>query len=69
MTDLDFAVVDVAPEPYAVTPRLLARVAITASDDTPVHAVALRAQVRIEPGRRAYTDDEAAGLVDLFGPR
>ena len=69
MTELDFAVVDVAVEPFAVTPRLLAKVAITASDDTPVHTVALRAQVRIEPGRRAYTDEEAAGLVDLFGPR
>jgi hypothetical protein len=29
----------------------------------------LRCQVRIEPARRQYTDDEAAGLIDLFGPR
>ena len=26
-------------------------------------------QVRIEPLRRGYTDDEADGLTDLFGPR
>jgi hypothetical protein len=34
-----------------------------------VHAIALRCQVRIEPLRRSYSDDEAAGLTDLFGPR
>ena len=34
-----------------------------------MHAIALRCQVRIEPLRRGYTDDEAAGLLDLFGPR
>ena len=35
----------------------------------PVHAVALRCQVRIEPQRRRYDDAEEAGLLDLFGPR
>lgn len=34
-----------------------------------MHAIALRCQVRIEPLRRDYTDPEAAGLLDLFGPR
>lgn len=69
MTDLTFTVLDVAPEPYALTPILTARVGITATGDDPVHAVALRCQVRIEPLRRGYTDEEAAGLLDLFGPR
>ncbi len=69
MTDLAFAVVDVAPEPYAATPILNARVRITASGDDRVQAIALRCQVRIEPLRRGYSDDEAAGLTDLFGPR
>ncbi len=69
MTDLAFAVVDVAPEPYAAAPILNARVLITASDEDPVHAIALRCQVRIEPLRRGYSDEEAAGLTDLFGPR
>lgn len=67
-TDLTFAVLDVAPEPYTVTPMLTARVSIASGDD-PVHAIALRCQVRIEPMRRSYTDDEATGLTDLFGPR
>ncbi|MGW6725554.1 DUF6084 family protein [Nocardia sp. NPDC055029] len=64
-----FAVLGIAPEPYAVTPTLTARVGIAALAEEPVHAIALRAQVRIEPHRRGYTDEESAGLVDLFGPR
>ena len=69
MTEVTFAVLDVSPEPYAVTPVLTARVGIAADGDDPVHAIALRCQVRIEPLRRGYTDEEAAGLLDLFGPR
>ena len=66
---LTFGVLDIAPESYAVTPILAARVGIVATGDDPVHAIALRAQVRIEPLRRGYSDVEAAGLLDLFGPR
>lgn len=69
MTEVTFAVLDVAPEPYAVTPVLTARVGVAAVGDDPVHAIALRCQVRIEPLRRPYSDEEAAGLLDLFGPR
>ncbi|MRH88395.1 hypothetical protein GFY24_13225 [Nocardia sp. SYP-A9097] len=64
-----FAVLDIAPEPYAVAPILSARVGIAALGEEPVHAIALRAQVRIEPYRRSYTEAESLGLVDLFGPR
>lgn len=64
-----FAVLEIEPEPYAVAPILSARVGIAALAEEPVHAIALRAQVRIEPFRRGYSDEEAAGLVDLFGPR
>ncbi|MGY4103065.1 DUF6084 family protein [Nocardia sp. R16R-3T] len=66
---MTFAVLEVRPEPYAVTPNLSARIGIAALAEEPVHAIALRAQVRIEPFRRGYTDDEGAGLIDLFGPR
>lgn len=69
MTGLTFSVADIAPEPYAVTPVLAARVGIAADGDEPIHAIALRTQVRIEPMRRNYSDDEADGLVDLFGTR
>jgi hypothetical protein len=67
--DVTFTVLDVAPEPYTVTPVLTARIGVTTSGDDPVHAIALRCQVRIEPMRRSYSDEEAAGLTDLFGPR
>ncbi len=69
MTDVTFAVLDVAPEPYAVTPVLRARIGVSAVGEDPVHAIALRCQVRIEPLRRGYTDEEAVGLLDMFGPR
>jgi hypothetical protein len=67
--DLSFAVADVTPEPYAATPVLTARVNVSAAGHPPVHAIALRCQVRIDPLRRGYSDEEAAGLADLFGPR
>jgi hypothetical protein len=69
MTDVTFAVLGVEPEPYSVTPVLNARLGIAAVGDDPIHTIALRCQVRIEPMRRSYSDEEAVGLVDLFGPR
>jgi hypothetical protein len=66
---LAFSVLDAVPQPYAATPTLLFRLRVTDDGGTPVSAVALRAQIRIEPQRRPYTDDEAAGLVDQFGGR
>ena len=69
MTEVTFAVLDVAPEPYAVTPILMARVGVAAVGEEPIHAIALRCQVRIDPLRRGYSDAEADGMIDLFGPR
>ncbi|WP_137147845.1 DUF6084 family protein [Mycolicibacterium sp. CR10] len=69
MTEVTFAVLDVAPEPYAVTPILTAKVGIAAVGDDPVHAIALRCQVRIDPLRRNYSATEAEGMTDLFGTR
>jgi hypothetical protein len=69
VTGLSLQVTEIAAEPYAVSPMLTARVAVSAPGDEPVHAIALRCQVRIDPVRRGYSDEEAAGLLDLFGPR
>lgn len=69
MTGLTFTVLDVLAEPYSATPRLTARIGIVSSDDEPIQAIALRCQIRIEPLRRPYSDEEADGLLDLFGPR
>lgn len=69
MTALDFSVLSIGAEPYAVTPNLLARVRIAETTEAVVHALALRCQIRVEPRRRRYSDAEEAGLLDLFGPR
>ncbi|MFZ2173170.1 MAG: DUF6084 family protein [Rhodococcus sp. (in: high G+C Gram-positive bacteria)] len=69
MTEVSFEVLDVSPEPFAVAPNLTARVRVTESTESVVHAMAVRCQVRIDPGRRRYTDLEARGLLDLFGSR
>jgi hypothetical protein len=66
---LSFAVLDIAPEPYSVTPILNARVRIEEGTGATVHALALRGQVRIEPQRRSYAPAEVDGLGDLFGAR
>jgi hypothetical protein len=69
MAELSFEGVDVVPEPYAAVPNLLARIRVTESTGTRVHALALRAQIRIEPQRRRYDDTEERALLDLFGDR
>jgi len=69
MSDLSFAVVDLAPEPFAAAPILTARVRIDDATGEPIHAMALRAQVRIEPQRRRHSSAEAEALTDMFGPR
>ena len=45
-------------EPYAAVPTIVLRLRITEPTGTPVHAVALRCQIRIEPQRRRYDHDE-----------
>ena len=62
-------VVDVVPEPYAAAPHLLARIRVEETTGERVHALALRAQIRIEPQRRRYDDTEERALLDLFGDR
>lgn len=67
MTQLSFEVLDIEPESYAVSPKLSVRVRVRETTAEQVHAIALSAQVRIEPQRRKYDDAERAGMVDLFG--
>jgi hypothetical protein len=69
MTELEFTIADLFAEPYALTPQLTARLRIEESTGAVIHAIALRAQVRIEPQRRPYTADEERALLDLFGSR
>ena len=69
MAELSFRVVDVVPERYAAAPNLLARIRVEETTGARVHALALRAQIRIEPQRRRYDDTEERALLDLFGDR
>ncbi len=67
VTNLAFAVESARVEPYAVVPGVVLRLRITESSGVPVQAIALRAQVQIEPRRRRYDSDEERGIVELFG--
>jgi Family of unknown function (DUF6084) len=67
VTELAFTVLDVVPEPYGAAPTLLFRTRLSESTGAAVHAVALRAQIQIEPQRRGYAGSEGDGLSDLFG--
>ncbi|MEU6304509.1 DUF6084 family protein [Streptomyces chartreusis] len=69
MTEFSFTCTGVRADRYAAGPTLVFRLRVTASGDVPVHAVALRCQIRIEPARRGYAPAEADGLTDLFGER
>ncbi|MFF5184471.1 DUF6084 family protein [Streptomyces sp. NPDC000345] len=69
MTEFSFSCTGVRADRFAAGPTLVFRLRVTASGDTPVHALALRCQIRIEPARRAYAPAEADGLTDLFGER
>ncbi|MFG2520868.1 DUF6084 family protein [Streptomyces sp. NPDC048527] len=69
MTEFSFTCIGVRADQYAAGPTLVFRLRIEASEQTRVHALALRCQMRIEPARRSYDADEAEGLNDLFGRR
>jgi hypothetical protein len=67
MPELRFQVEDVHATPNAAAPQLLFKVRITNSEPEPVHSIALRTQVQIEPARRRYTAVEQEHLKELFG--
>jgi uncharacterized protein DUF6084 len=72
MPDLNFQVESAAPQRFAASPHLLFKLRATeavrpGAQPTPIQAVVLRCQVRIEPSRRRYSDAETERLRDLFG--
>lgn len=67
MAELVFDCVDMVPDPYAASPLLNARLRIAETTGVAIHCLALRSQIRIEPQRRRYTEDEQERLYDLFG--
>jgi uncharacterized protein DUF6084 len=69
VTDLEFSCTGSEPEAWSAGPAVLLHLRITETTGTPVHAIALRCQIRIEPIRRRYDDAEAEALFELFGER
>jgi hypothetical protein len=67
VTGLSFTITGARPEPYAASPQLALRVRVAEAGGAQVHAITLRAQVRIEPQARRYGDGESERLVELFG--
>ena len=72
MLDLDFSVEGAEPERVAAAPLMLFKLGVRerlrpGEEATPVHAVALTCQLRIEPARRRYGAREQERLLDLFG--
>jgi uncharacterized protein DUF6084 len=69
MSELSFACLGARAERYAVAPTIVFRLRVAESTGETVHCLALRSQIRIEPLKRHYRDEEAERLVDLFGER
>src|SRR5580693_150962 len=72
MPDLNFQVEGAEPQRFAAEPILTFKLRVSEATppgtrQTPIHAVALRCQIRIEPARRHYEAREKERLVDLFG--
>jgi hypothetical protein len=65
--ELSFEVAGIDVEQFAAVPTLMLRLRITEHSDTPIQAIALRAQIRIEPQLRRYDAEEGVRLGDLFG--
>jgi hypothetical protein len=67
VAELAFDCTGARPDKFAVYPSMFFRLRVSETTGQRVEAIALRCQIRIEPARRRYTDEEAERLSDLFG--
>jgi hypothetical protein len=72
MIDLHFEVAGAKAVPFAAAPQLVFKLLVTqpgqaGAKPPPIHSIALRCQIRIEPARRHYKPAEQERLADLFG--
>jgi hypothetical protein len=67
VAELVFDCTGARADKFAVYPSMFFTLQISETTGQRVEAIALRCQIRIEPARRRYTDDEAERLNDLFG--
>ncbi len=67
MPELSFQVEGAEATPNAATPLITFKVRATDAEMQPIHSIALRVQVQIEPVRRLYSATEQEHLKELFG--
>jgi hypothetical protein len=65
--DIHFQIEGAEATPNAASPQIAFKVRVTNEEPEPIHSIALRAQVQIEPVRRRYTAPEQERLKELFG--
>jgi Family of unknown function (DUF6084) len=64
----EFTILGVEAVRHAAAPTLAFGAQVTEPTGRDVFTIALRAQIMIQPARRAYDDEARARLVELFGP-
>jgi hypothetical protein len=67
MPDVHFQIDDIVPASHAAIPQLTSKLSITNHEPDPIHSIALRVQLQIEPVRRRYNASERQRLKELFG--
>lgn len=68
MPELQFALENAEVVAHAAVPMIALKLRITNHPATePIHTIALRCQVQIEPAKRRYESREQEKLLDLFG--
>lgn len=68
MPDLSFEVEKAEAVPFAAAPLLAFKLRVSNRDaDEPIHTIALRCQIMIDPARRGYRGEDQERLRDLFG--
>jgi hypothetical protein len=67
VAELVFDCIGARADKYAVVPSMFFTLRISETSGQRVEAIALRCQIRIEPARRRYSEEEAERLNDLFG--
>ena len=62
-----FEVIGAGPVAHAAAPTLRFTLRVSEPTGADVHAIALAAQLHIDPARRSYDDATRARLIELFG--
>jgi hypothetical protein len=65
--DLVFDCTGAGTDRFAAYPSMYLNLRVSETTGQRIEAIALRCQIRIEPARRRYTEEEAERLNDLFG--